>query len=81
MTNVGKTIEKMKKQPNGIKPAEVEKVLYAYGYILRNQVGSHRQYKNLDTGDIITIPQRNPVKAVYIKDVIRIIIYKDKERD
>ena len=74
MPNVGKIIDKMKRQPNGIKPTEVEKVLAAYGYKLRNQEGSHKQYKNSETGDMITIPEKNPVKAVYIKDIIKRII-------
>jgi len=74
MPSVGKIIDKMKRQPSGIKPTEVEKVLNAYGYEFRKQRGSHKQYKNKDTGDSITIPERNPIKAVYIKDIIKRII-------
>lgn len=32
MTNVDKIIEKMRQQPNGIRPEEADKVLNAYGY-------------------------------------------------
>ncbi len=46
MPNVKKLIEKMKLQPNGIRPEEAEKVLAAYGYIPARQKGSHRQYLN-----------------------------------
>lgn len=32
MSSVDKIIDKMKRQPNGIRPDEAEKVLNAYGY-------------------------------------------------
>lgn len=69
LANVKKIIEKMKRQPNGIKIAEIDKVLYYYGYTLDRQKGSHRQYIN-SRGDVITIKDENPVKAVYVKDVL-----------
>ena len=34
MSSVDKIIEKMKRQPNGIRPDEAERVLNAYGYQL-----------------------------------------------
>ncbi len=37
MPNIKKLIEKMKQQPNGIRPGEIDKVLAAYGYILARQ--------------------------------------------
>ncbi len=40
MTNVKKLIEKMKQQPNGMRPEEVEKVLEAYGYVPARQKGA-----------------------------------------
>lgn len=70
MSNVEKLIEKMKRQPNGIKPNEVQKVLSAYGYELDRQKGSHAQYIN-NKGDVITIKQETPLKAAYVKDVLR----------
>lgn len=69
LANVKKIIEKMKRQPNGIKITEIDKVLYYYGYTLDRQKGSHRQYIN-SKGDVITIKDENPVKAVYVKDVL-----------
>lgn len=62
MPNVKKLIEKMKEQPNGVRPEEVEKVLGAYGYIPVRQKGSHKHYLNKETGDLITIKQENPLK-------------------
>lgn len=70
MGNIKKIIEKMKNQPNGIRPEEVDKVLNAYGYIAVRQKGSHKQYLNKKTGDLITIKQENPLKKAYIVDVL-----------
>lgn len=61
---IEKIIEKMKNQPNGIKPEEVEKVLKSYGYENVRQKGSHRQYLNKATGDLVTVKQENPLKKV-----------------
>ena len=70
MPNVKKLIEKMKEQPNGVRPEEVEKVLGAYGYIPVRQKGSHKHYLNKETGDLITIKQEKPLKKVYVMDVL-----------
>mgnify|MGYP002626659639 FL=1 len=70
MASVDKLIEKMHNQPNGVRIEELDKVLKAFGYILDRQKGSHRQYLNNQTGDLITIKQENPVKKVYISDVL-----------
>ena len=70
MPNIKKLIEKMKQQPNGIRPEEVEKVLSACGYVLARQKGSHKHYLNKETGDLITIKQENPLKKANVVDVL-----------
>lgn len=71
MARVDKLIEKMRNRPNGIRFDEVEKVLRHHGYILvRSKGTSHYHFRN-DAGNVITIPKENPVKAVYVKDVLR----------
>lgn len=69
MPNVDKIIEKMKNQPNGIRMSEADKVLASSGYHLARQKGSHCHYINSD-GDVITIKEDNPLKAVYVKDIL-----------
>ena len=69
MASIEKLIEKMKNQPNGIRVAELDKVLTHFGYRLDRQRGSHRQYIN-ELGNVITIKDENPLKAVYVKDVL-----------
>ncbi len=68
--DVDKIIEKMKRQPNGIRFAEGEKVLEAFGYSFKRQKGSHRHYINR-AGDIITLREDTPMKAVYVKDILK----------
>ena len=67
--SVDKIIEKMKRQPNGISMSEADKVLSANGYSFARQKGSHRHYINQD-GDVITIKDDKPLKAVYVKDIL-----------
>ena len=70
MAGIEKIIEKMKRQPNGIRDSEAQKVLEYYGYRLDRQKGSHKQYIN-KSGDVITIKTENPLKSVYIKDILK----------
>jgi len=70
MANIEKIILKMKNQPNGISPKEADKVLTAKGYRFARQNGSHRNYIN-DNGDVITIvANKNPLKKVYIVEIL-----------
>lgn len=68
--SVEKIIDKMKRQPNGIRPEEAEKVLKAYGYEPVRQKGSHKHYLNKETGDLTTIKQENPLKKAYVVDIL-----------
>jgi predicted RNA binding protein YcfA (HicA-like mRNA interferase family) len=70
MSSVDKIIDKMRRQPNGIRPEEAEKVLNAYGYKLVRHKGSHKQYLNKETGKLTTIKQENPLKKVYVIDIL-----------
>ena len=56
MPSVEKIIEKMKRQPNGIRPEEADKVLRAYGYEGVRQKGSHMQFKHKVNKNKITVP-------------------------
>ena len=70
MASVQKIIEKMKRQPNGIRADEADKVLRAYGYEGVRNKGSHRQYLNKETGDLTTIKKENPLKKAYVMDIL-----------
>jgi predicted RNA binding protein YcfA (HicA-like mRNA interferase family) len=70
MANVEKLVRKMKNQPNGISLEEAAKVLAAKGYHFNRQKGSHCHYVN-ESGDVITIADRNPLKKAYVTDVLK----------
>lgn len=70
MANVQKIIEKMKRQPNGIRADEADKVLRAYGYEGVRQKGSHKQYLNKETSDLTTVKQENTLKKAYVMDIL-----------
>ena len=70
MSNIQKIINKMNRQPNGVRPEEAEKVLKYLGYECVRQKGSHKQYLNKATGELTTIKQENPLKKVYIIDIL-----------
>ena len=70
MSSLDNIIDKMKRQPNGIRPDEAEKVLNAFGYKLVRHKGSHKQYLNKETGKLTTIKQENPLKKVYVIDIL-----------
>lgn len=71
LAGIEKIIDKMKRQPNGIRPEEADKVLNAYGYEGVRQKGSHKQYLKRETGDVVTIKQENPLKKAYVIDILR----------
>lgn len=70
MARIDKIIEKMQNQPNGIRPEEITAVLNYYGWRPERQNGSHMQFINKE-GHVITIQHKTPLRAVYVKDVLR----------
>ena len=71
MPDIEKLIEKMKRKPNGIRFQELERVLEYYGYTMKKNSGtSHRNFIN-NEGNVITIKKETPLKAVYVKDVLK----------
>lgn len=69
MASVEKLISKMKNQSNGISYDEAAKVLNASGYRFARQKGSHCHFIN-ESGDVITIIAKNPLKKVYITEIL-----------
>ena len=67
MPTVEKIIQIMKRQPNGVRIAEAEKVLIHFGYRLARQKGSHRHYIN-SNGDVITL--KDPLRVAYVEDIL-----------
>ena len=66
-----KLIEKMKRQPNGIRFDEAEKVLNHSGYAITTKKGSHRTFSN-GKGDRLTIPYKTPtIDKQYVGEILK----------
>jgi predicted RNA binding protein YcfA (HicA-like mRNA interferase family) len=71
MASINKVVDKMKRQPNGIRIEEADRVLKYYGYRLERQKGSHRQYRNA-AGDHLTVTERTPaIKSFYVGEILK----------
>ncbi len=73
MSSIEKIIEKMKNQPNGIKFSEIEKILNYMDFYETRQKGSHKRFKNKITNETLTLPVQNPLKAIYIKQILKLL--------
>jgi predicted RNA binding protein YcfA (HicA-like mRNA interferase family) len=71
MSDVKKIAPKMKRHPNNISFEEATKVLEYCGYYIAGIKGSYHRFKNKE-GNVFILPHRKPVKAVYIKLIIKI---------
>ena len=69
MPSLDKVIQKMKNQPNGIRPEEADRVLSANDYRLDRQKSSHCQYVN-KSGDVLTIVYSKPLKKAYVTAIL-----------
>ena len=69
MASAKKLIDKMKRQPHGVRYAEAKKVLESQGYVLTTKCGSHRNFKNAE-GDRVTIKEDSPTIKKHYVDLI-----------
>lgn len=77
MSKKDKLIKKLRNQPNGMSPEEMEQILIHIGYKFRNQEGSHKHFLRVKNGvnhrfDLVM--NKNPVKR-YLVDYLLEIIY------
>lgn len=67
-------IKKMRNQPNGITPAEAEKVLLGIGFEFRRQKGSHKHFKRKSDNKRFTlVVSHNPIKKYLVDEIMMII--------
>ncbi len=76
MSDIKKLIDKMNRQPSNIRFDEASKVLEYCGYSIAGIKGSHHRFKN-QSGLVFILPRKTPLKAVYIKQIIK--IFNDME--
>jgi len=76
MSDIRKITDKMKRQPHNIGFDEARKILEYCGFKIAGIKGSHYRFKNKE-GCVFILPRKNPLKAVYIKQILK--IYDEKE--
>ena len=70
MASISKLIEKMERQPHGVRYEEAKKVLESQGYNLTTKNGSHRNFRNAN-GDLLTIKEETPtIKKHYVDKIL-----------
>ena len=69
MASVAKIIDKMRRQPKGIRFEEAEKVLNHLGYKTGKGKGSHRVFRNAE-GRHLSVPCKNPIDKAYVEQIL-----------
>ncbi len=72
MANIEKLVAKIKRTKYGHKFEDLEKILFAKGYQLSKNKGSHFTYKSPTTKNRITLAKHKPMSPQAVQDVITI---------
>ncbi len=67
-----KIIKDLKNNPNNVRFETLKILLESEGYECFNKGGSHYQFRKEEC-DLITIPFKRPIKAIYVKMVLKAI--------
>lgn len=70
MSKNDKELQKIKQNPKNVSFNTLKKILENRGYKAYNTGGSHFVFRK-ENEHIITIPFKNPVKAIYVKLVLK----------
>ncbi|WHN15750.1 type II toxin-antitoxin system HicA family toxin [Campylobacter jejuni] len=72
MSKKDKIIKDLKNNPNNVRFETLKILLESEGYECFNKGGSHYQFRK-EKCDLITIPFKRPIKAIYVKMVLKAI--------
>jgi len=74
VTKIEKAFQRIKKNPRNVPRHELISLLEAHGFEAKGGKGSHSCFRHPDLpGEMITIPDRNPVSKVYVVRAINSI--------
>ncbi|MEZ5692153.1 MAG: type II toxin-antitoxin system HicA family toxin [Rickettsiales bacterium] len=74
MSKIQKLHEKMKNNPHGDwKIDDVEKIAHNYGFSWNEGKGSHKNFYHKKLSEILTIPNKRPIKPFYIRKLLELI--------
>lgn len=72
MSKFDKLLKNIENNPKNVRFETIKKLLEKAGYIATNNRSSHWQFRK-EGKDTITIPYNRPIKAIYVKEVIKAI--------
>jgi predicted RNA binding protein YcfA (HicA-like mRNA interferase family) len=72
MAKKAKLLERLRNNPKNVRFADLDKLLRWHGFECRSRRGSHYIYKRQGCRPI-SIPRREPVGVVYVKQVLALI--------
>ena len=73
MSSTDKTFKKMCNNPNDWRIGDLEAIAERYGVGTRKRGGSHVVFHHPSWLDILCVPARRPIKAIYIKKFVALI--------
>lgn len=72
MSKKDKLLQAIKNNPKDVKFETIKKFLTELGYEAHNNGGSHWVFRK-ENSQSITIPYKRPIKAIYVKMVLKLI--------
>jgi len=73
MTNTSKLLEKMRNNPTGWRIQQLETLAKHYEVAIRKSGGSHVVFDHPEWVELLSVPARRPIKAIYIKRFVALI--------
>ena len=78
MSKRNKRREALERNPKAVRPDDLDAVLRAEGFIVRQQSGSHRIYVREE--QVISVPQRHPfLLPTYVKQALALLETEDED--
>ena len=72
MSKYEKIIQNLKNDPKNISFETINSLLEKFGYRAYNNASSHWQFRK-ENKPTITIPYKRPIKAIYVKMVLKLL--------
>ena len=74
MTTADKTVDRMRTNPRDWRIDDLLSVADRYGIQVRNNGGSHHVFTCADSGESICVPAHRPIKPIYVKQFVAMIV-------